>query len=143
MDDNTNKGNSGMPVSPEQSEAIMARIFTAAQHSSVFGEPVSSGEYTVITACEVGSGGGFGFGGGSSPATTGTDGQGAAQGGGGGGGGGANGRPVALIVIGPDGVRVEPIVDVSRIALSGIKMWGAVAGILAAAARGRKKGLRR
>jgi uncharacterized spore protein YtfJ len=141
MDDNSNTSNSGMPITAEQSEAIMARIFTAAHHSSVFGEPVRSGDYTVITACEVGSGGGFGFGGGSSPADA--DGQGAAEGGGGGGGGGANGRPVALIVIGPDGVRIEPIVDVSRIALSGIKMWGAVAGILAAAARGRKKGLRR
>jgi uncharacterized spore protein YtfJ len=147
MDGNASNGtasgrggsNPGMPITPEQTEAIMARIFSAAQHSAVFGEPVQSGEYTVIMASEVGSGGGFGFGGGTGPAPqAGTSTTAEASGGGGGGGGGASGRPVALIVIGPDGVHVEPIVDVSKIALSGIKMWGGVVSILASFAKGRK-----
>jgi len=39
-------------------------------------------------------------------------------GGGGGGGGAALGRPVAAIEIGPQGVRVEPIVDPTKIAIA-------------------------
>jgi uncharacterized spore protein YtfJ len=40
------------------------------------------------------------------------------SGGGGGGGGRVLSRPVAAIVISPAGVRVEPIVDVTKIALA-------------------------
>jgi uncharacterized spore protein YtfJ len=39
-------------------------------------------------------------------------------GGGGGGGGTSSGRPVAVISVGPDGVEVEPIVDVTKIGLA-------------------------
>jgi hypothetical protein len=33
---------------------------------------------------------------------------------------------VAAIVIGPDGVKVEPILDVTQLALAGIAAWGAI-----------------
>ena len=40
----------------------LEKLVSAADSTKVFGAPVTSGEYTVITASEVGSGGGFGSG---------------------------------------------------------------------------------
>ena len=40
------------------------------------------------------------------------------MGGGGGGGGGASGRPIAVISVTEEGVEVEPVVDVTKIALA-------------------------
>jgi len=40
------------------------------------------------------------------------------MGGGGGGGGGASGRPIAVISVTGEGVEVEPVVDVTKIALA-------------------------
>jgi uncharacterized spore protein YtfJ len=115
-----------------QAEGIFERIFAAAQSGAVFSQPVVSGNYTVITACEVTSGGGFGSGSGygqnvsSRPAEP-AAGEGeasadqpepAAGGGGMGGGGGSMGRPIAVIVIGPDGVEVKPIVDRTKLVIA-------------------------
>lgn len=47
-----------------------------------------------------------------------------------GGGGGASGRPVAAIVIGPDGVTVRPIFDATTIALVGITALGTLLALL-------------
>lgn len=55
---------------------------------------MTQGAYTVITASELSIGLGFGF------------------------GGGAMARPVAAIEIGPSGVRVEPIVDPTKISIA-------------------------
>jgi len=112
----------------------LERLLATADASKVFGQPVTSGEYTVITAAEVGGGGGFGSGMGfgsprargltssQRPDSTqqGTRGEATLEGagGGGGGGGGSAARPVAVIVIGPEGVEVRPIVDVRRLALT-------------------------
>lgn len=105
------------------------QLSAAARPGAVFGQPVVAGGYTVITASEVAAGGGFGFGGGTQPAartgaSTQTE---AARGSGGGGGGGSSGRPVAVISIGPDGVKVQPVVDVAKIALAALSAWGAIA----------------
>ena len=43
-----------------------------------------------------------------------------------GGGGGSAGRPVATIIIGPEGVQVEPVVDVTKIALAVFTTAGAM-----------------
>lgn len=91
------------------------QIYAAAQPNIVYSPPVESNGYTVITASEVMSGGGFGYGG--------SD----AAGNGGGGGGGSSARPVAVIVIGPDGVTVRPVFDASKVALAGVTAWGAIA----------------
>lgn len=53
------------------------------------------------------------------------------MGGGGGGGGGASGRPVAVISVGEDGVRVEPVVDVTKIAIAFFTAFGSMAFMLA------------
>jgi uncharacterized spore protein YtfJ len=119
----------------ERMSAIAEKVWSAARPGAVFGEPVTAGDYTVITAAEVGSGGGFGSGMGFGPAPAKKEGAAApaaaapgeeqmAGGGGVGAGGGAGGRPVAVIVIGPDGVKIEPVFDLTKIALAGIAAWG-------------------
>ena len=131
--------------SQEQGVRVMEGLFAAARPGAVFGEPVVSGEYTVITASEVSAAGGFGSGRGFGPATAGeTTAEGAprqvqlAGGGGIGGGGGSSARPVATIIIGPDGVQVKPIVDVTKLAIAGITAWGAMLMMLRKMRRGGK-----
>ncbi len=123
MADEVDHLTSAINKAQEESMKVVERIFSASQPGAVFGEPVKSGEYTVITATEVGAGGGFGFGHGMGPnqgeAAASTSGQ-PAGGGAGGGGGGSMGRPVAIIVIGPNGVEIKPIVDVTKLGLAGI-----------------------
>jgi uncharacterized spore protein YtfJ len=123
----------------------LEKLVSAADTTKVFGAPVTSGEYTVITAAEVGSGGGFGSGMGfgvpnrgrrKGSEESGAEDKGAAgplgegAGGGGGGGGGSMGRPVAAIVISPDGVEVKPVLDMSKMGLAGIALVGSL-GVLA------------
>jgi uncharacterized spore protein YtfJ len=72
----------------------------------VFAEPVRIGERVVIPAASIEFSGGFGFGGDNN------------SNGGGGGGGHQAGRPVAIIEAGPDGVRVKPVVDFTRVGLT-------------------------
>ena len=137
----------------DMSQEFVEKIFAAAQPGAVFSEPVVSGNYTIITASEVMAGGGFGFGFGSGsvpapasesgeagPAPTSQDATGSSSGsgGGGGGGGGSSGRPVAAIVIGPDGVKIEPIVDATKIAVAAIGAWLSIAMLLARRARATK-----
>jgi uncharacterized spore protein YtfJ len=115
----------------EQGAKVLERLFAAAQPSAVFGEPRQAGSYTVITAQEVSLGGGFGFGRGFGPSTAEeASGKAVAGGGGSGGGGGSTGRPVAVIVIGPDGVTVRPIVDVTKMMLRGMATWAPVAKLV-------------
>jgi uncharacterized spore protein YtfJ len=104
-----------MTTSPDQ---MVDRIFGAAQASAVYSAPVTTGAYTVIAASEVTAGGGFGSGQGSGPPE--------GSGGGMGGGGGSSGRPVAVIVVGPDGVQVKPIFDVTKFGLAVLTAWAAM-----------------
>jgi len=128
----------------EQGSRILERLFSAAQPGAVYSPPVVSGQYTVITASEVSVGGGVGLGKGfgpnSAPAGDTAPGPGVqlVGGGGMGGGGGSIGRPVATIVIGPDGVKVVPIVDVTKVALAGITAWGAMLVAIRKMRRGGK-----
>jgi uncharacterized spore protein YtfJ len=46
----------------EHIAALIERIYGATRPGAVFGEPITSGGYTVITAQEISSGGGFGTG---------------------------------------------------------------------------------
>lgn len=116
----------------EAANDLLQRLFTAAQPEAVFGEPVTNGEYTAITASEVsvGLGVGYGGGGGGSPQTENGEEPGMGVGIGGGGGGGTAARPVAVVEIGPHGVRVEPIVDPTKIALAFFTAAGSMALML-------------
>ncbi|HEX2912510.1 MAG TPA: hypothetical protein VH186_17000 [Chloroflexia bacterium] len=129
-----------------QGMKIMEKIFSGAQPNAIFSQPIVSGNYTLITACEISSGGGFGFGRGFGPGTEaqkGTEkaefnGQQFAGGGGMGGGGGSLGRPIAVIVVGPEGVTVRPVVDATKVALAAITAWGAIFLAVRKMSRGRK-----
>jgi uncharacterized spore protein YtfJ len=117
--------------SQKQAADLIGKLFVVAQPSAVYSESVTAGEYTLITAAEVSvaMGAGYGVGGGSEPLANAdkaqTDG-GIGGGGGGGGGGVSNARPVAVISVGPNGVRIEPVVDVTKIALAFITVIGSM-----------------
>jgi uncharacterized spore protein YtfJ len=120
-----------------QTDEFFDKVLAAAQPTAVFSAPVVSGAYMVITASDVFAGGAFGFGGGSGPAehmdaAHGDTKAGTASGSGVGAGGGSHSRPVAAVIIGPDGVKVQPIVDATRVVLA---VMGAVGGALFMAAR--------
>lgn len=116
--------------SEEQGKELMEKLVAVAQPSAVYSEPIVSGDYTVITASEVSVGMGFGYGIGGGTASEATEdesaspddleSQGAASGVGGGGGGGgfSAARPVGVISIGPRGVQVEPVRDVTKVILA-------------------------
>jgi uncharacterized spore protein YtfJ len=80
--------------------------------SRIFGAPVACGDRTVIPAAAFDLAAGFGFGGGGDETN--------GSGGGGGGGGHSHGRPVAIIEITNDGVRVKPVLDWTRIGVTAI-----------------------
>jgi uncharacterized spore protein YtfJ len=121
----------------EQSKEVVEKLFDVARPEAVFSEPVTAGDYTVITASEVSVGMGFGYGIGGGTAseegeTPSTDeleaeaGEASGFGGGGGGGGFSMGRPVAVISVGPGGVHVEPVRDVTKIGLALLTTAGAM-----------------
>lgn len=105
-------------------EQAMEHLASAARSSVVFGQPIERGEVTIIPCSEIALGMGTGGGMGASQAT---QQAGPSTGGGIGGGGGARGRPVATIVISHDTVRVEPIVDATKVAMAALMTMGAMA----------------
>jgi uncharacterized spore protein YtfJ len=134
----------------EQAPKMLEKIFAAAQPGAVFGQPVDAGSYTLITAAEVTSGGGFGVGMGRGPApkrdakasppaeAASPAGRQSIGGSGFGGGGGSMGRPVAIIAVGPSGVTVRPVVDVTKVALAVLTASAAMFGLQRAMRRARK-----
>ena len=100
------------PADP--TEQALSKLVITASADAVFGEPVVNGNTTVIPCSEVVIGMGMGSGGGP------MDENGNPTGSGSGGGGGARGRPVAAIIITQDGVRVEPIFDITKIVLASL-----------------------
>ena len=102
-------------------EALKALVGDGVSRS-VFSDPVAMGDDLVITAAAWERGGGFGFGGG------GEDGEG--SGFGSGGGAGAQGRPVAVIRVGPEGIEVRPIIDLTKVGitvlLAAVGVWKAI-----------------
>jgi len=95
------------------SEEFMNKLVSAANVNAVFGEPVQRGDTVVIPCAEISIGGGMGVGsgsdGGNEPKKL-SWGTGA--------GGGTTGHPLAIIVISPEGVRVQPIMDMTKVALA-------------------------
>jgi len=119
--------------SQDKSTQLFERLMEVAQPKAVYSEPLVKGEYTLINAAEVSTGIGFGYGIGAGEGTS-PDGeqkkegpsQGSGAGGGGGGGGGSLARPVAVIVAGPQGVEVKPVVDVTKIGLAMLMTAGSM-----------------
>jgi len=110
-------------------QTTLDKFLTAASVEAVYGQPVEQGENLVIPAAEVLSiaGFGLGLGGGSQGASQTTN---TGSGGGGGGGGRVLARPVAAIIMSPTGVRVESIVDVTKIVLAVFTSLGFIVAML-------------
>jgi uncharacterized spore protein YtfJ len=99
----------------------------------VYGQPVEHEGSLIIPAAEVVAGMGFGAGYGAGGPQ---DEDGGGSGGGGGGGGKTVSRPVAVIVADQNGVRVEPVVDPTKIALAALTAFGFMFGTLAKMRKG-------
>ncbi len=103
------------------------KFLNAADIKAVFGQEIRNGDTVVIPAAEV-----IGVLGIAAGTGTGRDEkQNAGSGGGGGGGGRILSRPVAALVIRPDGVRVEPIVDTTKIWLGALTAAGFMTAMIA------------
>ncbi len=135
MDEDTPIG----PYAPESEELInpagktfenvLTSFIASADVDTVFGEPIKQRDTLIIPAAEVNTVLGFGMGLGVTRSS-----EGNAQedsGGGGGGGGRSFARPVAVIIADSQGVRVEPIFDLSKILLAGITAAAFALGMLA------------
>ena len=125
----------------ESANNLLGKLFNVTKPGVVFSEPVVAGEYTIITASEVTAnfGAGFGGGGGFGPEDSET-GQPGGIGGGGGGGGATMARPVAAISIGPDGVKVQPIIDPTKFGIAIVTAVGAMFMALGRMRRFRNSG---
>lgn len=109
----------------EAVQSTLERFLDTADVKHVYGEPIRHGDTVVIPTAEVLAGLGFGAGSGSG---TGEEGRGG--GGGGGGGGRTFSRPVAVVVVSPEGVRVQEVIDPTKIALAAITAGGFMVGML-------------
>jgi uncharacterized spore protein YtfJ len=111
-------------------EQVMDSLHAVASVEAVYGTPVKQRDTLIIPAAEVLAFSGFGAGQGYGGPETGSPSTGGA-GGGGGGGGSAHARPVAVIIVSPDSVRVEPVFDLTKIVLAGVTLAAFAVGTLA------------
>ncbi|WIG60645.1 MAG: hypothetical protein OJF49_003393 [Ktedonobacterales bacterium] len=102
-------------------DMALRRLLETLSVRGVYGEPIVRGDTTIIPCAEIFTGIGMGSGTGSGTAP---DGSGRSQGEGSGGGGGGSGRPVAAVIVTPEGVRVQPIVDATKVALAAVTTLG-------------------
>lgn len=134
---------------------IMDNFVDTASVEAVYGKPIKSGDVTIIPTAEVLCGMGFGMGvgygmgpsdenraaeakaeaSGDEMENEGTGPSGGA-GSGGGGGGYTFSRPVALIISTPEGVRVEPVLDRTKILLAALTTAGFMVGMMARMLKG-------
>jgi uncharacterized spore protein YtfJ len=116
-------------------EFTLDKLLDVANVDQVYGEPLQQGNATIIPAAEVlaAVGMGVGSGRGEGP-STGEEGK-PSGGGGSGSGGGAGGRslarPVAVVISDQNGVRVEPVLDVTKVALAALTAGGFMIGMIA------------
>jgi uncharacterized spore protein YtfJ len=109
----------------------MEEFLAAADVQVVYGEPIEHEDTMIIPTAEVLCGLGFGLGSGSgTSADQNPDKPSQGSGSGGGGGGRILSRPVAVIVSSPEGVRVEPVVDITKIALAALTAMGFMVGMM-------------
>lgn len=136
----------------EAVEAGIDKVLATASVNAVYGKPVRQGDTLIIPAAEVLSVTGFGMGEGSGtspakPNETPTEESSAApqeepkmssgSGSGGGGGGKTFARPVAVIIVSPEGVEVRPVLDMTKIGLAALTTFGFMLATLARIRRGK------
>jgi uncharacterized spore protein YtfJ len=111
-------------------EQVMDSLHAVASVEVVYGAPVKQRDTLIIPAAEVVAFSGFGVGQGFGGPENESSSIGGA-GGGGGGGGSAHARPVAVIIVSPEGVRIDPVFDLTKIALAGVTFAVFAVGMLA------------
>jgi uncharacterized spore protein YtfJ len=129
----TEEMNSEQPTEAglEMFQDTMEEFLAAADVRVVYGEPIQHDDTTIIPTAEVLCGLGFGVGSGRGTDTDEDSGKpSSGSGSGGGGGGRILSRPVAVVVASPEGVRVEPVVDITKIALAGLTALGFMVGMM-------------
>jgi uncharacterized spore protein YtfJ len=109
-------------------QETMSKLVDAADVTKVYGRPIKQGEVTVIPASENLTFMGFGVGAGGGEDTSENGGSG--TGGGGAGGGRTLSRPVAIIVVTPEGAYVEPVMDPTKVAMAAITAAGFMFGMM-------------
>jgi uncharacterized spore protein YtfJ len=119
-------------------QAVIGRISDLQEKAGikmVFGEPIAVEGRTIIPVAKIRYGFGLGMGHGSRPGQE-------ASGEGAGGGGGMTARPVALVEITADGVKVKPIPDVTRLAMMGLALvaWNVFWVTMTVRALARRRG---
>jgi uncharacterized spore protein YtfJ len=126
--------------------STMESFLGTASVDRVYGSPIEVGTTIIIPTSEnlviMGFGAAAGYGRGnfdgdeedSKPG----EGNGEAGGGGGGGGGRTLSRPVAVVIATPEGVRVEPVADRTKVIMAAITAAGFVAGMFLRMSRGPK-----
>jgi uncharacterized spore protein YtfJ len=118
------------PLKPiENVNRILDSFHETADVERVFGKPIKVGDSLIIPAAEVVVGMGFGLGAGYGQPDE-EEPELRLGGGGGGAGGSTHSRPVAVIIASPEGVRVEPVFDLTKIALAGITAAGFMASMV-------------
>jgi len=129
----TDEMNTNPPVEAglEMYQNTIEEFLAAADVRVVYGEPIVHDDTMIIPTAEVLCGLGFGVGSGSGTSSDEKpDKPSQGSGSGGGGGGRILSRPVAVIVASPEGVRVEPVVDITKIGLAALTALGCMAGMM-------------
>ena len=114
-------------------QETLETFLETADVNRVYAQPVEHEGNLIIPAAEVIAGMGFGAGYGAGGPL---DDDGGGSGGGGGGGGKTLARPVAVIISDKNGVRVEPVIDPTKIALAAFTAFGFMFATLAKMRRG-------
>ncbi len=112
-------------------EHVSRALERAGSGEGAVGPATVVGDGTVIPLIETYAAGGFGGGSG-----VGTDDGSEGSGGGGGGGGFGRSRTIAIADVGPDGVRIRPVIDITGLALPAVS---AVAALLLGRRRRRRR----
>ena len=133
--------NAEAPGNPleQLADVVLSRILSRVGTRTVFGEPVTQGDITVVPVAKVSTRFGFGGGSGSSPAKQDAD---ASNGSGMGGGGDVKAKPLGYIEITPHGSRFMPIEDEMEIGVLAMKFVGVAIVLVALRFLLRRGGLR-
>jgi uncharacterized spore protein YtfJ len=119
-------------------QSTMDKFLDTANVDKVYGRPIRSGDTIIIPTAEVVCGLGFGVGSGRGGAFGNPDDEdedagpqsAGGVGSGGGGGGRVLSRPVAVVIASPEGVRVEPIFDRTKVLMAALTAMGFMWGML-------------
>ena len=141
-----NAGSVDLHQTMDDINATMKAFIDSASVDRVYGAPVEVGEIKIIPAAEnlvvmgFGAGSGYGTTEFESDEETPKKGEGMGEGSGAGGGGGGRtlSRPVAVIIASPEGVRIEPVADRTKVIMAAITAAGFVAGMFFRMTRGPK-----